>query len=33
MPILFEINPEEKQNVIFNYDSEKKRWYIEVVKR
>ena len=30
MPILFSIDKEKKQNVVFSYDPEKKRWYIEI---
>ena len=30
MPILFDIDKEQKHNVIFKYDSEKKKWYIEI---
>ncbi|MBR9676209.1 hypothetical protein GOV05_04320 [Candidatus Woesearchaeota archaeon] len=30
MPILFSIDKEKKHNVVFAYDSEKNRWYIEL---
>lgn len=30
MPILFSINKEKKHDVIFAYDEEKKRWYIDI---
>lgn len=33
MPLLFEIDPKKKYEIVFNYDTEKKRWYVEVVKR
>ena len=29
MPILFSVDKEKKQNVVFNFDSEKGRWYID----
>jgi hypothetical protein len=33
MPILFSIDKEKKHNVVFEYDSEKKRWYLQVEER
>ncbi len=29
MPILFAIDSEKKHNVVFRYDAEKERWYID----
>ncbi|MBU1111581.1 MAG: hypothetical protein ABIG93_01210 [archaeon] len=29
MPILFKLNLEKKNNVIFKYDAKKDRWYVE----
>ena len=29
MPILFKLNTEKKHNVIFKYDPEKDRWYLD----
>lgn len=29
MPILFAIDKDKKHNVIFNYDRDKNRWYVE----
>lgn len=28
-PLLFELNLNKKQNVIFKYDSKNKKWYID----
>jgi hypothetical protein len=33
MPILFAIDPEKKHNVMFEFDKDQNRWYVEVVKR
>jgi hypothetical protein len=30
MPILFAIDKKQKHNVIFKFDQEKNRWYIEI---
>jgi hypothetical protein len=30
-PLLFSLNPEEKHDVVFNYDEEQRRWYVEIV--
>ncbi len=32
-PLLFELNPDEKHNVIFKYDTKKKKWYVEFEER
>tara|TARA_Y100000310_G_scaffold277429_1_gene295157 strand:- start:531 stop:731 length:201 start_codon:yes stop_codon:yes gene_type:complete len=29
MPILFKLNTEKKHNVLFKYDPEKDRWYLD----
>ncbi len=29
MPLLFAIDKDKKYEVVFNFDEEKKRWYIE----
>ena len=29
MPILFKLNTEKKHNVIFKYDPDKDRWYLD----
>ncbi len=29
MPILFKLNTEKKHNVIFKYDADKDRWYLD----
>jgi len=30
MPILFSVDKDKKNEVIFSYDKEKNRWYIEI---
>ncbi|MBD3249872.1 hypothetical protein GF336_07535 [Candidatus Woesearchaeota archaeon] len=33
MPLLFSIDKSKKHDVIFKFDEEKKKWYIEMDKR
>ena len=34
MPLLFKLDiPQKKYNVVFNYDSEKDRWYVDFAER
>lgn len=30
MPLLFSINKSKKHEVVFTFDDEKKRWYVEI---
>jgi hypothetical protein len=33
MPLLFAIDARKRYSVIFNYDAEKKKWYLEIEER